>query len=226
MVRTHPSWPPRGRSTPPPDLARLLEQATGHEPVFDSVEDLFDRQKIEAAVGRKVQALRRRMADLWPQLTSETRGIIKCIAREEQAEREQIAAEWLVQRMLFLEIGRHFDLKLVERFSRSRPDCFLVLTERASLITGGSLKARGERAVEYIRIPSRVRSWQHDVSLRGPVKRLRCGRRARLPGLRTSPVQFILVVPAERSIELDRIAKITSVSMSSTFIGERLPTSK
>lgn len=218
MSRTMPSWPPRGRSTPrPKQLALLIESAAGEEPIFSDVEDLFDRDKLEEAVRRKVAAVRSRITVLWKELPSQERGVILQMAREEGVSRKQVGAEWLVQRMLFLEIGRRFELERVERFSRSRPDCFMVLTQRASMITGGPLRARGRRSIEYIRIPSRVQSWGNEVSFSGKIARLRCGQRARLPGLRTSPVQFILVIPASRAAEFGKISHVTSAGLSSTF---------
>jgi hypothetical protein len=219
MVRTQPSWPPHGRSTPRPEkLAAMLESAAGDEPIFERVDDLFDRAKLEEAVRRKVKSVRGRIAVLWNELPSDARGIILQIAREENVSRKRIGAEWLVQRMLFLEIGRRFELNRIERFARSSPDCFLVLTQRSSLITGDTIKASGDRVIEYLRIPSRAKSWDKAVSFTGRMKTLRCGHRAKLPGLRTSPVQFILAIPASRAVEFRKISRLTTTGLGSTFI--------
>ncbi|MBW2529714.1 MAG: hypothetical protein JRI23_36395 [Deltaproteobacteria bacterium] len=196
----------------------MLESAAGDEPIFERVDDLFDRAKLEAAVRRKVRSVRGRIAVLWQELPSDARGVILQIAREENVSRKRVGAEWLVQRMLFLEIGRRFELDRVERFARSSPDCFLVLTQRSSLITGDAVQARGERVIEYIRIPSRAKSWDKAVSFTGRIKTLRCGHRAKLPGLRTSPVQFILTIPASRAVELRRITHLTTTGLGSTFV--------
>jgi hypothetical protein len=121
--------------------------------------------------------------------------------------------------MLFLEIGRHLKLRRVDKFSHARPDCFLALTERGSLITATQPDGKGARAIEYIRIPSRVQSWTQGGSLRGAVDNVRRGHRARLPGLRTSPIQYILVIPANRAKEFGRIANVTRTGIRSTLVG-------
>jgi hypothetical protein len=211
------STPEQG--SPPSVLARLLESASAEEPIFEAVTDLFDRGNLEGAVKRKVESLHARIPELWAKLPEDIQGIIRRIADEEGAPTEQIAAEWMVQRMLFLEIGRHFKLRRVDRFSHSRPECFLALTERGSLVTGGAPDRKGARAIEYIRIPSRVQSWTQGVSLRGAVENVRRGHRARLPGIRTSPIQYILVIPANRAAEFSRIANVTRTGIRSTFVG-------
>lgn len=142
MARTQPSWPPRGRSTPRPQELAVVLEAAEEEPIFERIDDLFDRKKLEAAVQRKVRSLRGRIAVVWKELPADARGIILQIAREESASWRQVGAEWLVQRLLFLEMGKRFDLRRLERFSRSCPDCFLVLTQRSSLITGDTITAR------------------------------------------------------------------------------------
>jgi hypothetical protein len=231
MTGTRSDWPPGGKlprveepqddSAPPPSvLAQLLDTASQDAPIFESTEDLFARDKMESAVRRKITTMLGRIAEYWPKLPDDVHKIIERIANEEQAPTDQVAAEWLVQRMLFLEIGRHFDLQRVDRFSRSRVDCFLALTERASLITGGGPDRKGERPIEYIRIPSRAGSWKEAVSATGPIETIRRGHRARLPGMRTSPVQYILVIPAARANEFSRIANVTRTGMRSTFVGK------
>jgi hypothetical protein len=188
-------------------------------PIFESVRDLFDRANLEDAVRRKVAAMRTRIEKLWPGLSPDARAIVERIAEEEAVTRDLVAAEWIVQRALFLEIGRHFDLERVATFAAGRADCFLALTERGSLITASEPDRRARRHVEYIRIPSRAGSWQQDVSVRGAVELVRCGHRARLPGMRTSPVQYILVVPAARRGELGRIVNLTRTGIRSTLVG-------
>jgi hypothetical protein len=207
------------RDAPPSVLAKLLETAAAEDPIFESVTDLFERGNLEGAVQRKVESMHGRISELWPKLPEDIQGIIRRIADEEGVATEQIAAEWMVQRMLFLEIGRHFKLKRVDRFSHARPDCLLALTERGSLITGGPPDPQGARAIEYIRIPSRVSSWTQGASLKGAVDNVRRGHRARLPGLRTSPIQYILVIPANRAGEFSRIANVTRTGIRSTFVG-------
>lgn len=211
----------RDDAPPPPSaLAQLLDTASHDAPIFESTDDLFSRAKMEAAVQRKTKTMLGRIAEYWPKLPDDVHAIIDRIAVEEKAPSDQVAAEWLVQRMLFLEIGKHFDLQRVDRFSRSRIDCFLALTERASLITGGAPNRKGERPIEYIRIPSRAESWKDAVTANGPIETIRRGHRARLPGMRTSPVQYILVIPAARADELGRIANVTRTGMRSTFVGK------
>ena len=205
--------------TPPSVLAKLLESATGDQPIFEALDDLFKRGNIERAVQRKVATMVGRIAELWPKLPNDIQKIILRIANEERAPTEQVTAEWLVQRLLFLEIGRHFRLKRVDRFSSGRPESFLALTERGSLITGSPPDKKGERGIEYIRIPSRVQSWKEAATYTGVIETVRRGHRARLPGMRTSPVQYILLIPAERASEFSHIANVTRTGIRSTFVG-------
>ena len=64
-----------------------------------------------------------------------------------------------------------------------------------------------------------MQSWTQGVSLRGAVENVRRGHRARLPGIRTSPIQYILVIPANRAAEFSRIANVTRTGIRSTFVG-------
>lgn len=222
------------RGPPPGDeLHRLLSEALGGE-VFESADDLLDRAKIEAVAARVVGNLKMHMDTLWPTLPIDYKIIIQRVSadegvREDDDAFKQFAAEWLAQLQFILEIGAHFNLQFIQQFSAKQPDCFIALTHQGSLLTGTPPKRRwgfGKlvRHIEYMRIPSRRGKWKGTTSFNTNIKTLRIGEEARLTNgkLQTSPLQHILLLPAGRAGELERVTEVVVTSVSS-ICGEQMP---
>lgn len=200
----------------PPLLAAPGE---GQKPIFQSAEDLLNRSKIEQLVGLAVSRLKRMLPTMWDSLPQEDRTLIEIIAAEEKADRFQVAAEWLVQGQLFREIALHFGLQEVREFhTEHMPNQFLALTSRGSIIIGDIIQTpEKERDVEYVRIPSRTRSWKGEYRYFTRVSRLQIGSRAFVtPTCHTSALRSILIMPSGESEIFSRIAEGTKTSIRSS----------
>lgn len=212
--------------TPPPgprgadDLLPLLEAARGGRPIFESLADLNDRKKIEAAVRETVERIKLEIPRLWKQLPPQYQEIIERLAHDAKADLYELAAEWFVQRMLFLEIGKHFKLEQVERFPSTRPECVIMLTKSSSFLSAGRRDPdTGERDIEYIPIESRKARLEWDSTFRAGMSDLVVGERAGFSNeLTTSQVQYILVIPLDQSHALARIVERTSQAVGSTLL--------
>src|SRR3989338_6598070 len=213
-------------------LDELVQEATGGQTVFKSVEDLRNSLKIEEAVRRTVARLRPRALEMWRKFLdsgSKDIAVIEDLARDARANPQDIFLEWLVQRMLFLEMGKHFRLESVDHFPSTQPDCALVLTRSSSIIVAGKLDpSDGRRDVDYVRIDSCKATWDQSFkSFRAEMDTLDIGDQARFRQfLTSSPVRNILVLPADRSQELEVIKRGTLDSLHTVSRAVRAPARK
>lgn len=214
------------------DFRNLL--GDGKKPIFESPEDVFDQKKLEQAVARAVSEIAGKIDnDFLQKLPADIFAIFVRIANDEQVSINQIAAEWLVQQGLFLEIVRHFKLETADGFGYERQDGFMALTMNGSLLTGTSPVQGLLRDITYTRIPSRKASWQGAVKGGMAISDLDIGERATFSGKRpntvnesptgftTSPLRQICVIPATRMMEFERITHLTRTCMESTVLRAR-----
>lgn len=194
----------------------VLRQATGEEgPVFDSATDFTNPGKIDAAVRRAVEKFKPKAREVWEQLVS-TRSeyvrVIEKLARETGIDILTVFAQWIVQRELFLAMGKHFRLERAQEFLANCPDCVLALTRHSSIVTAGSPDAHGFRDGMYVRIDARKKGWEHTISSRNTIADLRVGEMGFVGGVITTPIECLLVLPADRSAELEEIRDRTVTS--------------
>jgi len=186
----------------------------------------FSPHKIQQAVVERVKDMKKKIPELWKGLPEEQKKIIEEIAELEKIELFQVAAEWLVQKKIFSEWGKYFKLKSAESFSKSQQDGFIVLTGKGSLLTATEPDKRDKsRRFQYLRIPSRSGSWEkkgESTSFTGQiVEDVSVGSPARVPTIKTSPVQGILVVPKQRIDQLPVIVQtVTEGVFAVTSQGE------
>ncbi|MBI4995099.1 hypothetical protein HZC21_05695 [Candidatus Peregrinibacteria bacterium] len=201
------------------NLGKLLEEATGAQPIFTDKDDLFDRAKMEEAVSQAVEKARAKIHGIFDKLPDDLKTVITHIATQEDADVHDVAAEWLTQRMLLTEIGRNFGLKNVNSMPADSPEGFLVLTRSSSIISGSQLHD-GTRDIEYIRIPSRRKSWSKPTTFRGNPSDIQTERQMYIHGhFTTAPVDIILVFP-ETQIALRE--KITRATVDSVMTAARV----
>lgn len=213
------------------DFRNLL--GDGKKPIFSSTSDIFDPKKLEQAVAKAVSEIAGKIDnDFLRKLPTDIFEIFVRIANDQQVSINQVAAEWLVQQGLFLEIVKHFKLETADEFGRGRPDGFMALTMNGSLLTGTAPAEFSLRDITYTRIPSRKASWQGAVKGRMAISDLDIGQQAnfsnRIPGVTdsptgflTSPLRQIAVIPAGRMKEFEQITHLTRAGIESTVLRAR-----
>lgn len=217
--------------TPPPpsnpdEEIRLLLESTGSgKPIFENVADLFDRAKIDEAVKRVVEELQPRAAEIWKKLPPKLQQIIEDLAKSENLDLYKVTIEWMVQRMFFTEICKHFKLEQVDRFPGTRPESIMFLSQSSSLVSAGQRDQRtGMRDVAYTRIQSRRESWNGDVNFPAQMYDIQVGGRGMFSNdLNTSPVQCIAVLPLGSTPEqIQNIVRSTTGALESVTQMTRL----
>lgn len=215
------------------DFRNLL--GDGKKPIFESTEDIFDQKKLERAVTKAVSEIAGKIDnDFLQKLPRDIFEIFVRIANDQQVSINQVAAEWLVQQGLFLEIVKHFGLGTADEFEYGRPDGFMALTMNGSLLTGTAPVHSFLRDITYTRIPSRKASWQGAVAGRMAISDLDIGERATFSGkspagnvnesptgFTTSPLRQIAVIPAKRMQEFEKITHLTRHGIESTVLRVR-----
>ena len=208
------------------DFRHLLEG--GGQPIFESTADIFDQKKLEQAVAKAVREITQKIDDAFlAKLPADINSILFRIATDQQADIHQVAAEWLVQQGLFIEIVKHFGLASVGEFSSNSLDGFMALTMNGSLLTGTTPATGLLRDINYTRIPSRKESWKGAVAGKMAISDLDIGQRATFSGRRfdadrnptgftTSPLRQICVIPSGRMKEFECITRLTRDSMTFT----------
>lgn len=213
------------------DFRNLL--GDDRKPIFESTEDIFDQKKLERAVAKAVSEIAGKIDnDFLQKLPRDIFEIFVRIANDQQVSINQVAAEWLVQQGLFLEIVKHFGLGTADEFGSGRPDGFMALTMNGSLLTGTAPAEFSLRDITYTRIPSRKASWQGAVKGRMAISDLDIGRQAnfsnRIPGVTdfptgflTSPLRQIAVIPAKKMKDFEKITHLTRTGIESTVLRAR-----
>lgn len=212
-------------------LDTILSALIKEQPIFvvpaEGKEFRFAPEIIEEAVTEAVSRLKPRIPEFWGNIPMEYRAAIERIAQEEQADQHQIAAEWLIQRQIFLELGKHFQLESVAEIQPADLRAFLLLTLNGSMLAGQlpHLPAPGStlRFMQYLRLPSRKSSWkgsetEKDASLQAS---LRVGFPAVNDFLHTSPVQYLFVFKQGDEQQLLNITHTVSHATHSVVVNRQ-----
>jgi hypothetical protein len=180
------------------------------EPIFKEKEDLFDRAKIEAAVGIAIEKVLGKMDEIWPQLDDIYRAKIEKIAEDEKADPKRVGAEYLVQERIFFELSKFFELIEADTFSKTSADGLVALTDSNSFVIATPPDERDRRIIEYIRIPSRKESWDGETTMANGKFERNIQTQDRLiveGGLSTSPIKAIAVIPSGKAEIIESISE-------------------
>lgn len=190
-------------------------------PIFEDEKDLYDRTKIEESVQKAVYLIKQKMLQIWKKLPDNYKERITHIEQKEHLERYQVAAEYLVQELLFRELGKRYKLNEITQFLKGAQSGVMMLTYSHSLIVASPFNREGSRVIEYIRIPSRVQSWGHTSTYPSGTLTTDVALDDRAiieASLQTSPVQAMLEIPAQQSGQLEKIRQEARDSFHSTVI--------
>jgi hypothetical protein len=215
---SHPSGAPG--STPRQETAASIavEKFIPREDLFEGLDDLFDQEKVARVVEKAVQKVLRVIPSLMADIdyaAPQYRSKIAGFAAENGVDFNQMAAEYLVQEMFFLQMATHLGLEKgfvyqnapQGAYALTASHSFVAISPSCGLVEGSEDLARTETT--YTPMPSRTVGGEGSV-LR-PVKYenqpiasiVAAGRPCIISpkGMCTSPLKMVFVIPSDFPIE-------------------------
>lgn len=145
--------------------------------IFADPKDLLNPAKYREAVGKACPIIKASLTGLI--LPKEDRlavqeivhggSLAAAIGAPPLVPPDQIALEWLVQKMLFNYLKKHFHLKEVNHFPETRHRACITLSRTASIIIVGNRQKDGKRRISPVQIPSRQATWGRQIVMGDPI---------------------------------------------------------
>lgn len=170
---------------------------------FEKLEDFSNPARIrQLAAGIKTDISRATKV-----LSPEGTKYARLVAEEQEISATEAVAELLIQHKLFKELAVFLGLQQTDSFQRNNPDGFAVITVSGSIIIGGPLlNSTSRRGIKYIKLPSRSRAREKDITHVGElILDLQKGSAVMIePVFRSTPASTILVIPTDRTKEVEQ----------------------
>lgn len=210
------SWTPG--SAPQHTATFSLEEHLDGEDLFEGLDDLFDSEKVARIIAQAVLKIKKVIDQIMPALDQANpiyRQMIQEITDRENADFNQIAAEYITQEAFFLMASSLLALKegsLSQHMSRGA----FALTHYHSLVAvspASDIDKPGQLnrpVMSYSRMPSRQAGWDGELTTEYRNQPLgsdvRVGERCSIvrKGIETSPLRMVMLIPPTMSEQVFR----------------------